>query len=67
MTEPPRCPKKQTLNYRELFITTGQVGGRWVKQVIDIKDGTCDERWVLYISDESLNSTPETNITVYAY
>ena len=25
-----------------------------------IKEGTCqDEHWVLYISDESLNSTPE--------
>ena len=26
-----------------------------------IKEGTCDEPWVLYVSDESLNSTPETN------
>ena len=23
-----------------------------------------DEHWVLYVSDESLNSTPETNITL---
>ena len=31
-----------------------------------IKEGTCwDEHWVLYVSDESLNSTPETNITLY--
>ena len=28
-----------------------------------IKDGTCNEHWVLYVSDESLNPTPETNIT----
>ena len=26
-----------------------------------IKEGTCyDEHWVWYVSDESLNSTPET-------
>ena len=29
------------------------------------KDAYCDECQVLYESDESLNSTPETNITVY--
>ena len=32
---------------------------------IDIKEGTCDENWVLYVSYESPNSTPETNLTVY--
>jgi len=36
-----------------------------VKWVMDIKEGTCDEHGVLYISDESLNSTPETNIMLY--
>ena len=33
--------------------------GQWV---------TCNEQWVLYVSDvsdESLNSTPETNTIVY--
>ena len=31
-----------------------------------IKEGTCyDENWVLYISDESLNSTPKTNTALY--
>ena len=29
-----------------------------------IKEGTYDEQWVANISDESLNSTPETNITL---
>ena len=30
-----------------------------------IKEGTCrNEHWVLYVSDESLNSTPETNIAL---
>ena len=39
--------------------------GRWVKWMIGIKEGTgCDEPWVSYISDESLKSTPETNITL---
>ena len=29
------------------------------------KEGTrSDEHWVLYINDESLNSTPETNIAL---
>ena len=27
-----------------------------------IKEGICDEYWVLYVSDISLNSTLETNI-----
>ena len=30
-----------------------------------VKEGTCDEHWVFYVSDESLNPTCETNITVY--
>ena len=31
-----------------------------------IKEGTCwDGHWVLYVSDESLNSTPETDTTLY--
>ena len=43
--------------------------GRWaedgLKGVMGIKEGTCDEHWGLYVSDESLNSTPETNIALY--
>ena len=34
--------------------------------MIIIKEGTCDGHQVLYVSDKSLNSTPETNITLYA-
>lgn len=30
-----------------------------------MKEGTCDEHWVMYGSAESLNSTPETIITPY--
>ena len=36
--------------------------GYWV---MGIKGGTCDEHWVLYVSDESLNSTPETNTALH--
>ena len=36
----------------------GEAGRGWANWVM----GTCcDERWVLYASDESLNSTPEIN------
>ena len=42
------------------------MGGRWAKWVMSIKEGTCgDEPWVLYVSEESLNSTLETNVTLY--
>ena len=30
-----------------------------------VKEGTSDKPWVLYVNDESLNSTPETNIALY--
>ena len=42
-----------------------EVGGGWAKWVMGIKEGTCDEHWVLYTTDKSLNSTPETNNTLY--
>ena len=36
------------------------------KRVTDIKEGTCwDGHWVLYVSDESLGSTPEAKTTLY--
>ena len=58
---------KQTHNYREE--NEGwwkEVGGGWAKWVTDIKEGTCyDESWVLHVSNESLNYTPKTDITVY--
>jgi len=34
--------------------------GRWVEWGMGIKDGTWEEHWVLYVSDESLGSMPET-------
>ena len=33
--------------------------------MMEIKEGTCDEHWVLYGSVESLYCTPGTNITLY--
>ena len=43
----------------KLPVAGGRV--RRARWVVGIKDSTCDELWVLYVSDESLNSTPETN------
>ena len=41
-------------------------GGEWGTDMIGIKENTCwDEHGVLYVNDESLNSTPETNIALY--
>ena len=38
-------------------------GGKWV---MGTEEGTCwDERWVLYVRDESLGSTPEAKTTLY--
>ena len=37
-------------------------GGGWG---VGTKEGTCDEHWVLYGSDESLYFTPETSIALY--
>ena len=57
---------QETLNDREQ--TEGwwkEVGGRWARWVMGIKEGTCDEHWVLHVSDESLNSIPEINIALY--
>ena len=34
--------------------------------VMSVKEGTCVEQ-VLHVSDESWNSTPEINITLYVY
>ena len=38
------------------------MGGGWAKWVMTIKEGSCDGHEVLYVRDESLNSTPEANI-----
>ena len=33
--------------------------------VMGIKEGTCNEPWVLYVSDESLNSIAENKIMLH--
>ena len=56
---------QETLKYREQTegCWRGAGLGGWTKWVMGIKQDTCwDENWVLYVSDESLNFTPETNI-----
>ena len=58
--------KKQPLKYRK---QTDGYRGRdgwwgWVKQLMGIKERTCDEHEVFYVSVESLNCTPRTNTTV---
>ena len=43
----------------------GRMGerGKWM---MGVEEGTCwNEHWVFYVSDESLNSTPETNVTLH--
>ena len=49
----------------KLRVDGGKWVGRWAKWVINIKQGTCDEHSELYVSEESLNSTSETNITLF--
>ena len=49
----------------KLRVTGGEESGEWAKWVMGTKEGTCDEHWILYVSDESLNSTHKTIITLY--
>ena len=41
------------------------MGGGWARWGMGTEEGTCDEHWVLCLSDESLTSTPETNVVLY--
>ena len=47
----------------KLRVAGGEVGvGGWGNWVMSIKEGTqCDEHWMLYATDEILNSTSKTN------
>ena len=61
---------KRLLNTEnKLRLLDRQWVGEWAKWVMGlIKEGTCwDKHWVLYVSDEALNFTPETNTTPYVY
>ena len=71
-TDEQRGKKKKRGKPYKGFLTIGNMlrvaGGRevrgWVKWVTRMKEGTCDEHWVLCVSDESLNPTTETNLTL---
>ena len=41
------------------------MSGGWAKRVMGTKEDTCDEHWMLYVSDELLKSTSETNNALY--
>jgi len=54
----------------KLRVTEGAMGGGWAKCMMGIKEDTCVEHlcWAsmsTYVNDESLNTTPETNIALY--
>ena len=49
----------------KLRISEGRGLGGWGSWVMGIKEGMCcDEHWVLYAANESLNTTSKTNDTV---
>ena len=51
----------------KLRVTEGRGVGGWSNWVMGIKEGTCgDEHWVLYATNESLNTTSKTNDVLYA-
>ena len=59
--------KRLLYTENKLRVAGGEVGRGMSKWVIGIKEcSCCDEHWVLHVNDESQNSTPETNITLYA-
>lgn len=46
---------------------SGEGVGGWSHRVMGIKEGTfCDKHWVLYSTNESLNSTSTTNDVLYS-
>ena len=58
---------KRHLNTENKLGVDGDVGerGKWV---MGIEEGTCwDEHWVLYVGDESQESTPKTKSTLYIH
>ena len=64
--EKKREANHKTLNYREQTESCWREGKQGMsKGVMVIRESTYDERWVLYMSDESLYSPPENNITLY--
>lgn len=54
------CKTQDTLKYR------GETKGCWkgCGWGMEVKEGTCDEHGVVYVSEEPLASAPEANTTV---
>ena len=47
----------------KLRLAGGDAGEGWAMCVMSIREGTCgDEHWLLYVSEEPLNSIPETKV-----
>ena len=62
--------RERETNHERLLMMENKLrsdGGRFASRwVMGIEEGTrYDEYWVLHVSDESLNSTPETNTALY--
>ena len=57
---------KRLLTIEKNKAAGGEVGWGGVNWAMGIEEGTwCNEHWVLYATDESLNSTHEANNTLY--
>ena len=61
--------KKETnhkrLKENKLKVDGVEADGGWARWGMGIKEGTCDEHWVLYVSNESLDSTSETGVPAW--
>ena len=57
---------KRPLNTENKLRADGRGAGERGKWVMGIEEGTCwDEHWVLYVRNESRESTPKTKSTPY--
>ena len=58
-------PQETVSDGEQLWVDRGKWVGGWARWVMGIKEGTCDEHWMFYVSDESANSTLEVDIALY--
>ena len=58
-------PQDTLINKEQTVGSWKEDSGGLTRWVVSTKEGTrWGEHWVLYVSDESLNSTPETSIAL---
>ena len=50
--EKRKKPQETLIIWNKLWVDGREVGGRWARRVIGTKEGTCDEYWVLHVSNE---------------